>query len=109
MMPHARLQPIAPMSIVRTSSRSASATLSEPVKVRTMIRPNSTSETRSIGSRIRLDDLPASSGIRVAQANRAAESRRRRREQVKRYRENRVDHQEQNPQEPRRAPAVRHE
>ena len=30
MMPHARLQPSAPMSIVRTSSRPASATLSEP-------------------------------------------------------------------------------
>ena len=51
MMPQARLQPSAPMSIVRTSSRPASATLSEPVKVRTMIRPKSTSETRSIGSK----------------------------------------------------------
>jgi len=30
--PHARLQPSAPMSIARTSSRPASATLSDPVK-----------------------------------------------------------------------------
>ena len=57
MMPHARLQPSAPTSIVRTSSRPASATLSEPVKVSTMIRPNSTSDTRSIGSSTRLEDV----------------------------------------------------
>ena len=49
-MPQARLQPSAPISIVRTSSRPASATLSEPVKVSTMIGPKNTSETRSIGS-----------------------------------------------------------
>src|SRR6476659_4521010 len=56
MIPHARLHPSAPMSIVRTSSRPASATLSEPVNVRTMIRPKRTSETRSIGSSTRLED-----------------------------------------------------
>src|SRR4051812_10541109 len=44
------------MSIVRMLSRPASATLSEPVKVRTMIRPKRTSETRSIGSNTRLED-----------------------------------------------------
>src|SRR5947207_14994461 len=37
-------------------SRPASATLSDPVKVRTMIRPKRTSETRSIGSNTRLED-----------------------------------------------------
>src|SRR5213594_4410274 len=56
MMPHARLQPSAPISIVRMLSRPASATLSDPVKVRTMIRPKRTSETRSIGSNTRLED-----------------------------------------------------
>src|SRR5882724_4882659 len=55
-IPHARLQPSAPMSIVRMLSRPASATLSDPVKVRTMIRPKRTSETRSIGSNTRLED-----------------------------------------------------
>ncbi len=54
MMPQAMLHPSAPISISRTSSRPASATLSEPVNVRTMISPKSTSETRSIGSRTRL-------------------------------------------------------
>src|SRR5688572_14220245 len=49
MMPHARLHPSAPMSMVRTSARSASATLREPVKVRTMINPKSTSAMRSAG------------------------------------------------------------
>src|SRR5882762_3995694 len=44
------------MSIVRMLSRPASATLSEPVKVRTMIRPKRTSKTRSIGSNTRLED-----------------------------------------------------
>jgi hypothetical protein len=38
------------MSIVRTSERPASAALSEPVKVSTMIKPKSASEMRSIGS-----------------------------------------------------------
>ena len=65
MMPQARLQPRAPMSMVRTSSRPASATLSEPVKVRTMIRPKSTSEMRSFGSSTRLEDLMGSSDMGV--------------------------------------------
>src|SRR6185436_1096529 len=56
MIPQARLHPSAPISIARTSSRPASATLSEPVKVRTMIRPKRTSETRSIGSRMRFGE-----------------------------------------------------
>src|SRR5436190_4259588 len=55
-IPHARLQPSAPINIVRMLSRPASATLSDPVKVRTMIRPKRTSETRSIGSNTRLED-----------------------------------------------------
>ena len=63
MIPQAILQPSAPMSIVRTSSRPASATLSEPVKVSTMIRPKSTSEMRSFGSSTRLEDLPGSSDM----------------------------------------------
>jgi len=57
MMPQAMLQPRVPMSIVRMLSRLDSATLSEPVKVSTMIRPNSTSEMRSCGSSTRLEDF----------------------------------------------------
>ena len=53
MIPHAMLHPSAPISIARTSSRPASATLSDPVKVSTMIRPNSISDSRSTGSRMR--------------------------------------------------------
>ena len=53
MMPQAMLHPSAPMSIAPTSSRPAFTTLSEPVNVRTMIRPKSASEMRSPGSRIR--------------------------------------------------------
>jgi hypothetical protein len=56
MMPHARLQPMAPMSIVRTSSRPEFATLSEPVKVSTMIKPKSASLIRWVGSSRRLGD-----------------------------------------------------
>src|SRR5277367_3600260 len=55
MIPHARLQPTAPMSNVRTSSRPALLTLIEQVKVRTMISPNQISEILSIGSSARLD------------------------------------------------------
>ncbi len=55
MSPQARLQPSAPMSIVRTSSRPAPATLNEPVMVSTMINPKSTSEMRSTGSRTRIE------------------------------------------------------
>src|SRR4051812_45051666 len=47
MRPQAMLQPNAPISIVRTSSRPASATLNEPVKVSTMIKPNKLSAMRS--------------------------------------------------------------
>src|SRR5881397_65483 len=43
-MPHAKLQPSAPTSMVRTSSRPASATLNEQVKVRSMISANRISE-----------------------------------------------------------------
>src|SRR5436190_23686298 len=66
MMPQAMLQPRAPMSMVRTSSRPASATLREPVKVRTIIRPKSTSAIRSFGSSKRLDVLTDSAGINHA-------------------------------------------
>ncbi len=55
--PHARLQPIAPTSIARISARPDSAALSDPVKVRTMISPKRTSETRSIGSSARFGPL----------------------------------------------------
>src|SRR5260221_3037949 len=65
MMPQARLHPSAPMSIVRISSRPASATLSEPVNESTMIKPKSTSEIRSCGSRTRLEVFMGSSAIRV--------------------------------------------
>src|SRR3954470_22152846 len=54
--PQAMLQPSAPISMMRTSARPASATLSEPVNVRTMIRPKSTSEMRSYGSSTLLVD-----------------------------------------------------
>src|SRR6187431_2947732 len=60
MTPHARLQPSAPTTIVRTSSRPALATLSEPVKVTTMISPNRTSATRSCGSSTRRDESTGS-------------------------------------------------
>ncbi len=53
MTPHAKLHPSAPINMMRMSSRPASAMLSEPVNVSTMIRPKSTSAMRSLGSRIR--------------------------------------------------------
>ena len=62
MMPQARLQPSAPISIARTSSRPASAMLREPVKVSTMISPNSTSDTRSIGSNRLLREMEKNMG-----------------------------------------------
>src|SRR5262249_26592270 len=46
----ARLQPSAVIIIVRTSSRPAVATLSEPMNVIAISRPKITSETRSMGS-----------------------------------------------------------
>ena len=63
--PQARLHPSAPMSMVRTSARSAPATLSDPVNVRTMISPKSTSAMRSLGSSTSLVDLTGSSGMRL--------------------------------------------
>ena len=65
MMPHPRLHPSAPMSIVRVSSRPASATLSEPVNVSTMMRPKRISETRSIGSSARRKTRLAGVGMPV--------------------------------------------
>jgi len=47
------LQPMAAIGMLRTSSRPLSSTLSVPVRVSTMNRPNSTSETRSTGSSTR--------------------------------------------------------
>jgi len=52
-MPQARLQPSAVNIIVRTSSRPAVATLSDPVNVKAMSRPKITSDMRSIGSSTR--------------------------------------------------------
>ena len=59
MTPHTRLQPKAPTSIVRTSSRPDSATLIEQVKVSTMIKPKSASAIRSTGSSGRSDLVAA--------------------------------------------------
>src|SRR5437660_10152477 len=64
-MPHAKLQPSAPTSMVRTSSRPASATLNEQVKVRTMISANRISEILSIGSSTRLGLFVTVSNIAV--------------------------------------------
>src|SRR5207247_9376409 len=64
-MPHAKLQPSAPTSMVRTSSRPASATLNEQVKVRTMISANRISEILSIGSSTRLALVVRVSNIAV--------------------------------------------
>jgi hypothetical protein len=49
--------------MVRISSRPDVAALSDPVKVSTIIKPNSSSEVRSTGSRIDLRFLVISSGI----------------------------------------------
>jgi len=51
MIPHAKLQPSAPISMVLICMRSAVTTLIVLVQVRTMIKPNNTSEILSIGSR----------------------------------------------------------
>ena len=48
--PQARLHPITPMSIERSSSRPAVAALNVPVNVSAMMTPNRISETRAIGS-----------------------------------------------------------
>ena len=63
MIPHARLQPSAPSSILRTSLRAAPITLNEQVKVSTMISPKRISEIRSIGSSRRFDDWLVSLGM----------------------------------------------
>src|ERR1700757_2180298 len=60
MIPHARLQPNAPISMVR-----APATPKEQVKVRTMIKANRTSVILSIGSRIRLGGCSKSANMVV--------------------------------------------
>ena len=49
-IPQARLQPIAPASTVRMSVALPSATLIDPVNVKTMITPNRISQVRSTGS-----------------------------------------------------------
>ena len=64
--PQAMLQPIAATSMLRTSSRPLSTTLSVPVKVSTMNRPNMTSEMRSIGSSTRALPLLAMSSVMFA-------------------------------------------
>ena len=51
--PHAALHPMAARTSVWTSASSADPALSVHVNVSTMIRPNSTSEIRSTGSRTR--------------------------------------------------------
>src|ERR1041384_1997452 len=71
MIPQARLQPRAPTSISRTSAWPAVATLSDPVKVRTMIRPNRTSVTRSTGSSTRRASLIAGASIAVREVDHA--------------------------------------
>jgi len=57
------LQPRAASSILLTSCRPAPATLNEQVKVSTMMSPKTTSETRSMGSRMRLGDVALSAAI----------------------------------------------
>src|SRR5215470_11615523 len=65
-MPQAKLQPIAPRSILRTSPGPDWATLSELVKVTTIISPHKTSAARAKGSNMRLEDSMCLSGIRVS-------------------------------------------
>src|SRR6185503_821914 len=101
MMPQARLHPSAPMSMVRTSARSASATLSEPVNVRTMISPKSTSEMRSLGSSARLCDLMRSSCMGWMSLVRFRNSLRLGRQQIKRHGEDQIHQHHQDPDEPR--------
>src|SRR6187402_725491 len=111
MMPQAMLQPRAPISMRRTSARPDSATLSEPVKVSTMMSPKSISEMRSYGSRNRLvgsaaavmgvQDWTAGNGFRAVSDAR--------RQQVERHREDRIDREQQHTDEPRRPAAVRDE
>src|SRR5512137_950130 len=106
MMPQARLHPSAPISIARTSSRPASATLSDPVKLRTMISPNSTSATRSTGSSTPLESAcvpPDIDAVNMLQApfRLADASLRPRRQQIQGHSEHREHHQQEHPEEPR--------
>ena len=64
--PQAMLHPRAPMSMLRTSFRSAVATLNVPVNVSAMMRPKMTPETRSMGE-------STGAGIVGALAGRATE------------------------------------
>src|SRR5688572_17575679 len=75
MMPQARLQPSAPRIMVLTSARPAVITLSVPVLVNTMIRPNRISETRSIGSSQRTEALPRLSVIALVGPAKQSETR----------------------------------
>src|SRR5262245_23136543 len=65
-MPQAKLQPMALRSIWCTSPGPDWATLSELVKVTTIISPHRTSAARAKGSTMRLEDLMCLSGIRVS-------------------------------------------
>src|SRR5262245_42997075 len=56
-IPQAILHPSAASSIVRIATRSAVATLTAPVMVRAIIRPNRISESRSTGSSTRPGSL----------------------------------------------------
>src|SRR5262245_35694936 len=65
MIPHAKLQPIAPINIVRISAWPLSAADRAPVNVRTMMSPNRISESRSPGSTTR-NPVPFASGAGLA-------------------------------------------
>src|SRR5437899_1290356 len=82
-------------------------TPSAPVKVRTMINPKRTSETRLIGSKTRLVDLMGSSGNSIVSW--AFPLLHFGWQQVERQGKDRIHHQHQDPDEPRRSPAVRDE
>src|SRR6187549_499851 len=101
MMPQAMLHPTAPINMARMSSRPASAMLSEPVKVSTMIRPKSTSAMRSLGSRTRT----GRDSFDIAETG--AGSLGRGRQEVERHREDHVYHQQEDPDEPGRTAAAR--
>ena len=69
MIPHARLQPSAPISIALTSSRPAAVAFRETVNVRTMINPKRTSLARANGSSTRRAGFdPATSRLPSATA-----------------------------------------
>src|SRR4029078_6914221 len=68
-MPQARLQPSAPISIVRILMSAPVATPSEQMKVSAMIRPNRVSDIRSIGSSTLPNRESESSDIMVQPAS----------------------------------------